>query len=174
MKILILTITAGQGHNQTAKAVANYAASHGHNALILDALEYISPIIKDSVNNALLLATSLSPKAYGKLYTLAERKEMKDADRQQFKAYNLFAKKIIKYIKNFKPDAIVCTHVFTAKFISDIQSKGINILTFGIVTDFTLHPFWNETKLDYYVIPNEFLINQAVEKGIPKNIWNTY
>ena len=67
MKILILTITAGQGHNQTAKAIANYAVSHGHNALILDALEYISPIIKDSVNHALLLATSISPKAYGKL-----------------------------------------------------------------------------------------------------------
>ena len=169
MKILILTITAGQGHNQTANAIANYAVSHGHNALILDALEYISPIIKDSVNHALLLATSISPKAYGKLYTMAEKKEIKEPDNQQFKAYNLFTKKISKYINNYKPDAIICTHVFTAKFISDIKIDKISTLTIGVVTDFTLHPFWNETKLDYYVIPSDFLINQSIEKGIPED-----
>lgn len=169
MNILILTITAGHGHNQTAKSIADYAASHGHNPLILDALEYINPLLKDSLNKAYLLSTSFSPKAYGKLYTMAEHKETSNSPlAPQNVTSSLLSKKIIKFIKSFNPDAIICTHVFTAKFVSDIKADGITAPTFGIVTDFTLHPFWNETNIDYYVIPNEFLTYQTVEKGIPE------
>lgn len=169
MNILILTITAGHGHNQTAKSIADYATSHGHNALILDALEYINPILKDSLNKAYLLSTSLSPKAYGKIYTLAENKETSDSPLSpQNITSTLLSKKIIKFIKTFNPDAIICTHVFTAKFVSDIKDDGIKAPTFGIVTDYTLHPFWNETNIDYYVLPNELLEYQTIEKGICK------
>ena len=169
MNLLILTITAGHGHNQTAKSISDYATSHGHNALVLDALEYINPILKDTLNKAYLLSTSLSPKAYGKIYQLAENKEVSDfALSPQNITSSLLSKKIIKFIKNFNPDAIICTHVFTAKFVSDIKEEGISAPTFGIVTDYTLHPFWNETNIDYYVIPNEFLNYQTVIKGIPQ------
>ena len=61
MNILILTVTAGHGHNHTAKSIYNYATAKGHNALILDSLEYINPLLKDTVNKAYLLSTSLSP-----------------------------------------------------------------------------------------------------------------
>ena len=45
MNLLILTVTAGHGHNQTAKAISDFAQSHGHNAPVLDAIEYINPIL---------------------------------------------------------------------------------------------------------------------------------
>lgn len=169
MNLLILTVTAGHGHNQTAKSIYDYATSHGHNALVLDALEYINPILKDTLNKAYLLSTSISPKAYGTMYKLAENKEISDSSLSpQNLTSNILSKKIIKFIKNFNPDAIICTHVFTAKFVSDIKEEGINALTFGIVTDYTLHPFWNETNIDYYVIPNEYLSYQTIQKGIPE------
>ena len=50
MNLLILTVTAGHGHNQTAKAISDYAESHGHNAPVLDAIEYINPLLKEWQN----------------------------------------------------------------------------------------------------------------------------
>lgn len=169
MNILILTITAGHGHNQTANAICDHIKSQGHNALVLDALEYINPVLKDSLNRFYLISTSVSPKAYGKVYTLAENKEISESSLSlQNITSNLLSKKIIKFIKDYNPDAIICTHVISAKIVSDLNEHGIYAPTFGIVTDYTLHPFWNETHIDYYVLPNELLIHQAVKKGIPE------
>ena len=41
-------------------------------------------------------------------------------------------------------------------------------MTVGIVTDFTIHPYWEDTHLDYYVTPSEGLNIQALKKGIPR------
>ena len=52
--------------------------------------------------------------------------------------------------------------------VSTLKEEGMSSPTYGIVTDYTLHPYWNETNIDYYVIPNEFLSYQTVLKGIKK------
>lgn len=52
-----------------------------------------------------------------------------------------------------------------------LREKGIldeSVKTVGIVTDFTVHPFWEETNLDYYVTASELLNYQMVKKGIPE------
>ncbi len=168
MKFLILTVTVGHGHNQAAKSVSQYIKSQGHSVLVLDTLEYINPVLKESFNRGYLLSTSISPKAYGKFYRLAEMKERNDSILSpQRITTTLLSKKIIGFIKDYNPDAIICTHVTAAQLVSDIKDDGINVPTLGIITDFTIHPFWDETCIDYYVLPNEFLIYQAVKKGIP-------
>ena len=64
----------------------------------------------------------------------------------------------------------MCTHIFAAQIISYMQNKGdLRAKTIGIVTDFTIHPFWEDTNLDCYVIANELLIHQAAKKGISIN-----
>ncbi|MBE7021427.1 MAG: glycosyltransferase [Ruminococcaceae bacterium] len=169
MNLLILTVTAGHGHNQTAKAISDYAQSHGHNAPVVDAIEYINPLLKDTLNRAYLFSTSVSPKAYGTLYNIVDNKEASDwVLSPQNVTTALLSKKIVKFIKSFNPDAIICTHVFAALLISDLKEKGITAPTFGIVTDYTLHPYWNDTDIDYYVIPNEYLNYQTIGKGIAK------
>jgi processive 1,2-diacylglycerol beta-glucosyltransferase len=78
-------------------------------------------------------------------------------------------KKISGYIAQNKPDVIICTHVFAAQVISEI--KDFQGLTIGIITDFTIHPYWEETDLNYYVTASELLTLQAEKKGIdPKKV----
>ena len=50
MKFLILTVTTGQGHNQTASALKDEVTNRGHEAEILDVLEHISSTLKASVS----------------------------------------------------------------------------------------------------------------------------
>ena len=56
MNLLILTVTAGHGHNQTAKSIYDYATSHGHNALVLDALEMGAIFEEQPVKEGYLIA----------------------------------------------------------------------------------------------------------------------
>ena len=45
MKALILSITAGQGHNQTAKVMSDYLNGIGVACSYMDVYEYINPVL---------------------------------------------------------------------------------------------------------------------------------
>ena len=85
-----------------------------------------------------------------------------------------FSKFITKRVKNFvqefEPDIIIRTHSYAGVVMSIMRQKGyINCPVVGIVTDFTVHPFWESTELDKYVIPDSLLTYQMNKKGIQTN-----
>ncbi len=163
MKFLILTVTTGQGHNQTALAVKNEIESRGNQAVLLDVFEYISSALKLSVSKAYILSTSLSPSAYGKFYRAAEKKDPEGL--LNFKKI-INSKKVTEYINAYNPDVIICSHVFAALTFKKENLLNPQVPTAGIITDYTILPYWNETDMDYYVLPNEKLIYQARKKGL--------
>lgn len=168
MKLLILSITTGQGHHQTGMAVANCFEANGHQVIQLDCYEYLSPAMKDMVSGGYLVSTKYSPKFYGKMYRLAEKREKKENYNKLFQLTNtLFYQKMAKYLEETAPDVVVCTHVFAAILMSYLKEKDFNYPTIGVITDFKAHPYWESTRLDYYVAPNEYLIPSLVKKGIP-------
>ena len=169
MKYLIMTVTAGHGHNQTASALHDCIIASGHEAVTLDVLEHINYRLKDSVSKGYLLSTSYSPKAFGKLYRFAEKTDNPDGKINMQKiAGTLLSRKIIDYINDYAPDYIICTHVIAAMLITGARAETVEAPTAGIITDFTIHPYWDETRLDYYVLPAEGLCYQAMKKGIAK------
>ncbi len=169
MKLLILSITAGQGHHQTGLAVSTYFEQQGHQVTQLDCYEYLSPAMKDMVSHGYLMSTKYSPKLYGKIYRLAEKTDNQDTYSTVFQLTNsLFHNKMAKFLEENAPDAVVCTHVFAAILMSYLAEKGYLYPTIGIVTDFKVHPYWESTRLDYYVVPNEYLIPSLLKKGIKK------
>lgn len=166
-KILILSITAGQGHNQCGMSLCKYFEEQGHCARMFDALEYISPLMAEGVSKGYLLTTKYSPGAYGGVYRLMEKKTKQHQHYQVIMA--AFIKRLAAYIDEFAPDVIICTHIFCAQFISTM--KDLTAKTVGVITDFTVHPFWEDSDLDYYVVPSEYLELQLVRKGIdPKKM----
>lgn len=167
MKGLILSITAGQGHNQTAKVLCDGFNQKGIECSFMDSLEYINPYLADSVSQIYLMSTKNLPKIYGKVYRRCELRPTDEMHGLPKLTTQLLAKKLLKKIEDVDPDFIICTHVFAAMLISSV-GKYLNqkIKTYGIVTDFTIHPYWEDTNLDYYITPNELLNGQARRKGI--------
>jgi processive 1,2-diacylglycerol beta-glucosyltransferase len=169
VKVLFLSVTAGQGHNQTGKAAMECLQHKGIDCVMVDTFEYINPVLKESISQGYLISTKLSPHFYGRMYRLAEKLEKNDVKLSISKLTNsVLAKKLSSYIEGYQLDVIVCTHTFSAQILTQIQSKGITAKTIGIITDYTIHPFWEETSLDYYIIANELLTMQAVKKGLPE------
>ncbi|HZJ83637.1 MAG TPA: glycosyltransferase [Clostridia bacterium] len=168
MKVLLLTVTAGYGHTQAAKAIMGYLEEHDVECTLLDTLDYINPVLGESVDKGYLYSIKFTPHMYGKIYDLADNRDKADG---KFSIYNvmnkILSKKLTTFLENYKPDVVVCTHIFAAQIVSYLQRKNIiKANTIGIITDFTVHPFWEETDLDYYVTANELLNNQASKKGI--------
>lgn len=168
MKVLFLSVTAGHGHNQAAKAGMECLKARGIDCVILDTFEYINPVLSESIARVYLISTKFTPKVYGRLYQLAERLEKSNDKLYIGKIINsLLSKKLIVFLNEYNPDVIVCTHIFSAQIISHLRVKGLSCKTIGIITDFTIHPFWEDTNLDYYITANNLLNLQAQKKGIP-------
>lgn len=175
MKVLFLSVTAGQGHNQTAKAAMECLQEKNVDCILLDTFEYINPFLQKSIDQGYLMSTKLTPSLYGKFYRLAEKLERNNAKMSINKLTNsILAKKLTHYIRSYGPDVIVCTHIFAAQILTQIKSEGPKAKTIGIITDYTVHPFWEDTDLDYYITANELLTRQAVKKGIPEERVKTF
>ena len=172
MRVLVLSVTAGQGHNSTAKAICAELESIGCEARMLDTLEYVNRALGETVSKGYLFAAGSAKLAYKEAYKLAEKRKKSRTDVSPTRATgNLLSLKLLKYINTYDPDVIMCTHVFAAIILDVLKKKKkIRAKTVGIVTDFMLHPYWEEgLYLDRIVIPNEQLTYQALRKGFDEN-----
>ncbi len=173
MKGLILSITAGQGHNQTAKVISEEFNRRGIHTRYLDAYKYINPLLSDSINKIYLMSTKNIPKIYGGMYRLAEKRNIqpKVGVRGMTKlTTSVLSRSLVDMISDEDPDFIICTHIFAALLITYISSiEEIRAKTIGVVTDFTVHPYWEDSFMDYYILPDKRLTIQGMKKGFPEN-----
>lgn len=171
MKALILSISTGQGHHATGQAVQNAFRDKGVECETLDAYEYIEPILSHLVSKGYLLSTAYARKISSKLYDMVMKKNKPLKKYSVPKITNtVWAKDLTEYIEKSNPDVIICTHVLSAILVHIMKEKNWlkpAVVTAGIVTDFTLHPLWEEASLiDYYVTPTDLLEFQMEKKGL--------
>ena len=169
MKALILSISTGQGHHATGQAIENAFKQKGVDCEILDAYEYIEPILSDLVSKGYLLSTAYAKRISSKLYDIVVQKNKPLKKYSVPKITNIvLAMDLRHYIDKYKPDVIVCTHVLSALLVNIMREREwIDVVTVGIVTDFTVHPLWEEARLiDYYVTPSDLLEFQLEKKGL--------
>ncbi|MBR2474503.1 MAG: glycosyltransferase [Clostridia bacterium] len=166
MKTLILTVTAGYGHNSTAAAVKTAFSQNGNECKIVDICYENNKAIGFIIDKGYLASVKLLKKPYSVVYTkLLEREAGKKDVTVRLASY--LSKKYKEQLLEYAPDVVVCTHVLAAMVIKPfILSGELNAKTIGILTDFTLHPYWEEaTAIDYIVIPSEKLADECIAKG---------
>ena len=170
MKVLIISVKAGFGHHSTARAIIDYLTKKGVTCEMLDTFEYINPILADSIDNGYLFSTKYIPELYGKVYDKLDRREEKYDKLSMIAVLSkIVSNKLKDYIKDYNPDVIIGTHSYACMLMTYLKDKQIVTCPLvGIVTDFTVHPFWESTELDYYVTADSLLENQMRKKGIPK------
>lgn len=169
MKALFLSVSTGHGHNKTAYAVIDLLEKFNVECKMLDTYEYINPILSESIAKAYFISTKFTPAVYGNIYRLAEKMDNNNIKYSVNKLINsILSRKLETFLNKYNPNIIICTHIFAAQILCRIKrTDGIKVPTIGIITDFTIHPFWCETNLDYYITANNLLNNQMKKKGIP-------
>lgn len=168
MRVLILSVTAGGGHNATAAAIEAGLKAGGAECHVLDTLKYINSLLDFTVSEGYLFVTKNFGKVYGKFYRAGEKRRP-NGDQMSLTRleWGNIGRKLRVYVEEYDPDVIVYTHVFVGIMLDYIKQKwGLRAKTVGILTDFAFHPYWEEAKhLDFVVTPDRSLDYQASKKG---------
>ncbi len=173
MRVLILSMTVGQGHNAAGLALKKRLLKNGHDCEILDTYKYLSKPIGLGIDKGYMFMGRFIPQLNKSIFNSATKCNGR-ADMKMYFPWvfaDLSKVKMKKYIDDYKPDVIVCSIVMTAILVT--LMKNANMLDkktklLGLVTDYTLHPFWEHTDMDYFVCPNELMIESLCGRGIKK------
>ncbi len=166
MKILILSVTAGEGHNSTAKALREEFERMGTECTVLDTFQYISPPLAKFLSEGYLLVTEKARHAYKVGYRLAEKR--RGSEKAVTHLVDMaFAGDIVDFINSDDYGVILFTHPFAGMILDYLkETKMLSLPTVGILTDFTFHPYWeNCTRNDYVITPAEGVLLQGLRKG---------
>lgn len=173
MKILILSITAGYGHHAAAKSVSDALTERNAEVINIDAYKSVNKLLYWAVDTFYLIFTKYTRKPYSAIYSHLETKTRSEKKRHSSGILTrLCSRKVEKLIANLQPDAIVCTHVYASLIINDLKRKNklTNIPALGIITDYTMHPFWDCVPyIENIAVANELVAKESEEKGIDKS-----
>lgn len=173
MKVTVLSCTVGQGHNAASQALKNYMTAQGHDVTILDTYKYANAAIGLGMDVGYSFLGRFWPKLNETIYEGAEKRNGRSDMRSYFPWVfaDLTKSRLAKYLEAEKPDAIVSPIVMTAMMVTSLRESEMldpAIMSVGIITDYSMHPFWEYTDMDYFVAANELMIPSMVRRGIPK------
>ena len=172
MKILILSVTVGQGHNSCGNAVMSAFEEIGAECLMLDTLALSSKFVASSLNRVYIRMTRRNSKILRSIDDnfLGEDHEGRRKSTSKMIGGMGFAQKVYKAIKAFEPDAIICTHVYSALILTHIRKhKGLSMPVIGINTDFAMAPLWEDCAMDMFVLACRGMENNVISRGIPND-----
>jgi processive 1,2-diacylglycerol beta-glucosyltransferase len=140
---------------------------------VVDTLKYINPVIDKVIVNTYLRTLKVSPKLYSKLYTASHTGS---SIYNISKALNkLLAYRLKRLIDSYQPSAIVCTHPFPLQMLSSLkQSNKLDIPAIAILTDYVIHSLWLDNGMDAFIVSNEIMKAEMIERGIPGNMIFTF
>lgn len=167
MKAIILSASTGGGHMSAAKAIKEYLNSHEVSADVIDALEYISPLLNKTVTEIYEYLALKQPTIWKMMYKTSNNKAV---NRLVLGTNNLISKKLIPLLEDYQPDVIITTHPFTTEMISKLKSDNeINIPLVCVMTDYAPHRTWINPGVDAYVVANEDMITSMIEMDVKAN-----
>lgn len=170
-KIVILYASIGGGHFKAAEAIKNYILENKPDSEVemLDALKYANKTIDKLIINAYFNMARYSPELWGDIYKLGAK---------QYSVANfsnavqkLLSLKLIKYLREKNPDAIISTHPFITEMCAILKKKNkLDCKLNVVITDYASHRFW-ELKPEYidnYFVANEDIKHSMIFNGIDK------
>ena len=167
-KILLLSCNTGEGHNSAAKAIAAEAVAEGLETEIADPLAFQSKRMKSAASSIYNGIIKSKPKLFGAIYKAGSLYSSTGLRSPVYFANSIYTGNLSGYLAENGFDCVVCTHLFGMEAMTALYNKGIPAIpSYGILTDYTCIPFFQETRLTGYFIPHEDLRAEMTEKGIP-------
>lgn len=173
MKILILSVTAGDGHNAMGRAVIEEAKKRGHETLMVDLFKGIDNLRQFLAEDWYFWTLKHFPKFSQRTYNKLKKADYHKKPSLAYR-FMMSSKKAQKNIRNtiseYKPDMIYCTHVYTASLMSKWRKSGIvNVPCFFIVSDYVIHINTEQaSNIDYLLTPTTDFDDKLIDMGYKK------
>ena len=165
-KVLILTTSTGQGHNQAADSIIEAFNNTDFECIKHDFL------IDNKIYNKFIVMgyeifASKFPNLYGFFYNITDKKYINKSSTLVFLP---IIEKLSKYIKEVNPDIIIGTHPFSVDMISYLKEKGLNIPFISVITDFKAHYSYINPSVDSYITASNDTKQDLISNGIKEEI----
>lgn len=157
-KILLISAPIGAGHIKAAEAIGKSLSALEPNAIIrhADLFAFFPRLLGKGLLKLYLSSLSFFPQAYACAYAWGN--ESRGALFMRRVISRFFAKKMKKYILDFAPDVVVCTHATPAGMIHDlITQEQMKIVSVSVITDFVVHRLWIHRTTQHYFVAHEAL-----------------
>jgi processive 1,2-diacylglycerol beta-glucosyltransferase len=171
-RVLLLSASAGAGHVRAAQAVekafAEIGAETGEQREVqhLDILNYTNKIFRHLYSKAYIDLVNKMPEVPGWFYDKLD-KPWKN-ERRRLALDKLNTRPLVKFLRQYQPDLIVCTHFLPAEIVSWLKAKErLSSRQVIIVTDFDVHAMWLVHHYEQYFVAIEEARVYLEALGIP-------
>lgn len=173
MKVLLLHAPFGSGHKKAAEAIskASLQISSNIQVKIVDSLTLANPLFRWISVRSFTQIVKRAPSIWGYFYETTDDKKYHATSHkflERTRSVNL--KKFIRFISEFNPDAVVCTHWMPLQLVERIKEQERSSWPiYYVLTDYTLHKMLVAESVDKYFVPNEKVGAELAYAGIPKS-----
>ena len=167
VRILVLSASAGAGHNRAAEAIRESARAYcpGVDTEWVDTLKYTNKLFSKLYEQSYVWMASYSPSLWGILYKQAGKNaEHKKITRLIELHDRLTYRKLMEHVEEFKPDVAICTHFLPATVL---LAKRVRIPVYVVITDFDAHQLWHLPKASGYFVASDEVKVQLSRFGYP-------
>lgn len=169
MNALILSCGTGGGHNSAAAAIRGELLRRGWNVELLNPYTLCGKNAAKLLNQAYIRLVQRFPAGFGMIYRLGEMCQRLPFRSPVYLANGRAAVRLGEYLRGKRFDVIIATHLFPGEMVTRLKHGGAELPpVVYIATDYTCVPFTEDLDCDAYVIPTEELVNEFVERGIPR------
>jgi processive 1,2-diacylglycerol beta-glucosyltransferase len=183
MRILIGTVTAGAGHLAAAAALDEAWRSFRPEDTVekLDVSKFFSPLHRKIVSDGYVTLVEKAPELWGMMFKKTDDPKL---TRRMNRIKQIFPSqsrgKFIRHVKQFKPDAVLCTHYLPLETLGQMRRHELKAqkrqvapsapcdrrpFVVSIVTDFEAHALWMENCVDLYCVAAEETKGRLVARG---------
>ena len=171
-RVLLLSASAGAGHIRAAQAVekafAEIGEARGEQREVqhLDVLNYTNKVFRNLYSKAYIDLVNKMPEVPGWFYDKLD-KPWKN-ERRRLALDKLNTRPLVKLLRQYQPDLIVCTHFLPAEIVSWLRAKErLTSRQVIVVTDFDVHAMWLVHHYEHYFVAIEEARVYLEALGIP-------
>lgn len=167
MKVLILTVSAGEGHNAMSRALDLCLSDHCETK-IYDIFNNKAKFQKKAVNDGYFWICKVNLKLANGVYEKLKRRNPEKREHTIMQTMIKPARKNVEAeIEAYQPDVIFCAHTYAGSIMSDLRrKKGVDIPVVSIVSDYDLSPYIEcSIYIDYIISPSDYFDGQLLVKG---------
>jgi len=171
-RVLLLSASAGAGHVRAAQAIERAFAEIGEasgarrEVQHLDVLNYTNKVFRNLYSKAYIDLVNKMPEVPGWFYDKLD-KPWKN-ERRRLALDKLNTRPLVKLLRGYQPDLIVCTHFLPAEIVSWLRAKErLASRQVIVVTDFDVHAMWLVHHYERYFVAIDEARAYLEALGIP-------
>ncbi|GIM45302.1 hypothetical protein DNHGIG_08510 [Collibacillus ludicampi] len=169
-KVLILSASYGEGHQQAARAIQEALLSQNHclDVRVIDYLQMVHPRLNSITRYCYIQSVKFVPSLYGILYHGS--RNMKPSSKLSKRLNQLGSDELEKYLNQYEPDIVISTFPTPAGVMSALKERGVtNVPAATVITDHAIHNQWIHPYTDMYFVGSHHVRKELINRGVPES-----